>query len=315
MMESIDWGRVKSNKWLLAWLILGSATVLAPTMHWGIQRTVYYSKYGKYVAYEEKQRQYEEYYNQQQEQQNYNGNYNDDGNNYYSSSYKKCGWWNIPCNRKQESLAQLYFGENDNNNYNYNGYDENGNPVAPEQTIPVWYLLISGGSRGTQMSEARKKWEEENTGQRVEENDRREEEEMGKSTIGEALVAIYMVVALIATVVYGARRLYLLEPEDKETSRVLLRPVLTGIALLANLLFINLLLLPKLVSTDDRMLEGETIFGWSGQTGVLMALVDLWGLLFCAIFALAFYFGFYRTPKDGKEEIIETDTDVAYVAA
>ena len=272
MAPSINWSSVKSNTLLVAWLIFGTVTVLVPPMQWGIQRTKYYKSYGKYVAYEQKQRQYEE----QANQNNNNNNNNNNNGNYYSSLYKNCARWNWSCQSKQEKYAQQYFGENNNNN---NGYDENGNPVSDE-SIPTWFKFLSGSNSD---SEAMRRWKEENTGQRQEDDRDREE---GRSTGGEIVVAIYMVFATLAVVVYGANRLY---QSGGDTVADNVKGPIIALILLANLLILMLLLVSKLVSVEDRMME-DSVYGWYGQVGVLIAYISFWGLLFSVSFLVAFYF-------------------------
>lgn len=277
---SINWSSVKANKLLIAWLVFGAAAVLVPPVQWQIQRGQFYRNYGKYVAYEQQQRQYEEAQNQN----------NNDGNNdgyYYSSYYKACAGWNWICRAKQEKYAQQYFG--DNNNNNNNGYDENGNPVADTQ-IPAWFQLMSGSSG---QSEAMRRWQEENTGVRQEDN-----EEEAKATAGEIFVTIYMMLAVLAMVTYGINRLYQGGLENLGNDGV--KGLVVALVLVLNLLFLNLLLAPSLVSVEDRMME-DSVYGWYGQIGVLMIYISFYGMLFCTGFLVAFYFIFFRAGKETPE--------------
>jgi hypothetical protein len=296
--SSINWASVKTNKLLIAWLVFGTAAVLVPPIQWQVQRAQFYGKYGKYVWYEEQQRQYEEAYNQN------NDDGNDDGNSasYY---YKDCSSWNWKCRAQQEKYAQQYYGDNNNNNNNNNnGYDENGNPVA-DATIPTWFQLISG-SNG--QSEAMSRWQEENTGVRQEEDDQDE----GKATVGGIIVTLYMALAVLATVIYGANRLY--KTGLQKLGRNGVKGLVVALVLVMNLLFLNLMLAPSLVSVEDRMME-ESVYGWYGQLGVLMLYIDFYGLLFCAGFLVAFYFIFFRNGKDQDIEQGEEFVTGDYVSA
>ena len=269
--------------------------MLIPPMQWGIQRTKYYQRYGKYVAYEQQQRKYEE----AQNQNNNNGNNNNNNGNYYSGLYKNCARWNWPCQAKQEKYAQRYFG--DGNNNNNGGYDENGNPVADEQ-VPAWFKMLSGRNSD---SEAMRRWKEENTGVRQE--DDREGENV-RDTTGEIIVAIYMVFAVLAAVVYGANRLYQSGGIDGTFGHDGAKGVVVVLIILANLLILNLLLVPKLVSVEDRMME-DSVYGWHGQVGVLMVYTAFYGLLFCTGFLIAFFFIFFRGGKSASHESSKADED------
>lgn len=294
--HSVNWSSVKANKVLIAWLIFGTVAVVGPPIQWQIQRAKFYRQYGKYVAYEEQQRQYEEAQNQ--------NNNNNDGYSYYSSYYKNCSSWNFRCRAKQEKYAQQYFGDNNNNN---GGYDENGNPVADTQ-IPGWFQFMSGRSS---QSEAMRRWQEENTGVRQEDDDDRNQ---GKATAGEIFVAVYMILVVLATVVYGTMRLY--ESGLHNIGKDRLTGLIVALVLVMNLLFLNLLLMPSLVSVEDRMME-ESVYGWYGQIGVLMAYIDFYGLLFCAGFLAAFYFVFFRAGKAATTDPEKGEEFVAgdYVSA
>ena len=51
---------------------------------------------------------------------------------------------------------------------------------------------------------------------------------------------------------------------------------------------------------EDRIME-DSIYGWYGQIGVLMAYIDFYGLLFCVGF-LVFLGLFMKTRSRGEED-------------
>jgi len=267
-IKSIDWSDVKQNILLLTWSLSGILAFSIPLIQWSIHKKEYYNAVGYQVEYENQQRYYEEqqeqyykqqqYYYQQQQQKYYNG---DDNYGYgyeygYQHYYKKCGWWNIVCRRQQQKYAQLYMGdENQNDDGEY------------EFQIPGWFLFLSN-----QSTEEMRRWEEENTGVRQDDDD-------VKKTGGEIVVMTYMFLIFVSVFGFGVYSLH------KRTNRSMLK---WSLLFLIQLIIVNIFLLPSLIGIDDRMWD-ESIYGWYGQIGVLMAFFDLWVLIFAVAFLLVFY--------------------------
>ena len=297
-VKSVNWTSVRNNTLLLTWLLLGIAVMIIPFVQWHVRRMKHYNAVGYYVEYEQQQRQYEEQGN------NKNGNNNNNG--YYGySEYKECGSWNFICKSKQEQLAQMYFGNSgDNNNgQNSNNYNNNqaAEAAADDTSIPTWFLMISNSE-----SEAMRRWKEENTGQR---QDNMEEEEL-EPTVGEILVVSYLVIASVATIVYGCHSLYKSEGNIKRTGGIIM-----ALIVLLNLFILNLMLVPALVSVEDRVME-DSVYGWYGQIGVLMAYLDFWGILFCTGFIIFFGFTMYQNANStNKAKNADEYTDDEYHAA
>lgn len=216
---------------------------------------------------------YEIEYENEQRQYEEAQNGNDDDGNGYSQYYKSCGWWNLVCRNKQMKYANIYGDDNNN---------DNGQNV---QTIPKWFLWMGG------QTEAMQRWEEENTGQRAEDNE-------GENTVGQAMVVVYLYLLLVAVLTYGAIKLY-----KAKTSGIT-----TVLIVLSNVLLLNLLLVPSMISADNRMFE-DSVYGWYGQLAVLMAYIDFYGLLFCLAFVLVFFIsGRFASKKSSTT----TDEEVPY---
>merc|ERR1719223_2272816 len=259
-IKSIDWSDVKQNILLLAWTISGILALSIPLIQWSVKKNEYYSAVGYEVEYEQQQRYYEEqqeqYYKQQQQ---YYNNYNNDDYGYngyygYHHYYKSCEWWNLLCHRQQRKYAQLYMANsNDNGEYEFE--------------VPGWFMVLSG-----QSTEEMRRWEEANT-------DVRQEDEDVKPTGGEIAVATYMFLIYVSILGYGVYTLH------TRKSRSLLQ---WSLIFLVQLIVVNIFLLPSLIGVDDRMWD-DSIYGWYGQIGVLMAFFDLWVFIFAVGFLVVFY--------------------------
>jgi hypothetical protein len=101
------------------WLVCGILSLAIPSGKIDGRKDYYYSTTGRYVEYENQQRQYEN----QQNQQNNNGN-----NNYYSV-YPTCKWYQVKCRNSQ---------------YYYRAQNGNGDKNDMVYT-PDWYRFIGGG--------------------------------------------------------------------------------------------------------------------------------------------------------------------------
>lgn len=212
---------------------------------------------------------YVEYEQQQQEYdeaQNNNNDNNDDNQN-GSSYYKDCGWWNLVCKQKQAYYANYYGDGNDNDNQN-------------QQSFPSWFLMMGG------QTEEMSRWQEENTGVR-------QEEEQGNTT-GQVIAVVWMMLLFVGVLGYGAVTLYKREPKSG---------VLLSLAVLLQILVLNLFMLPSLISTENRMFE-DSVYGWYGQTGVLMAYMDFWWMAFSVGFLILFGLMHRAERKRGVSETI-----------
>eukprot|EP00980_Cylindrotheca_fusiformis_P012948 scaffold3236_cov66-Cylindrotheca_fusiformis.AAC.14 len=248
-VKSIQWSDVKRNTILMAWLISGLVVFLAPLIQWKVRKNQYYKAAGQYIEYE-----------QQQEEQDQNQD--DDYTSDYAAYYKECGWWNIACQRKQMKYANYYMGDN-----NDQDQDENGN-YNYQFTIPAWFVIISGGD-----SEELRRWKEENTGVRQDDLDET------APTGGEITVVVFMFLTFLVVLGLGFVTFY---------KRAGLAPIKWSLVFMIQMCFMNFLLLPSLISNEDRMWD-ESIYGWYGQIGVLMAFFDFYVLIFSTVFLIVLY--------------------------
>lgn len=268
-VRSIEWSSVKRNTILVAWMVCGLAAFLAPIIQWTAHKQSFYRAQGYMIEYENNQRQYEEQQNQMNNNQYQYGN-----ESQYGSQYKECGWWNIACQRQQMRYAQYYMGNNDRNENEAQNYN---------QQIPSWFVFLSGGQ-----SEELMRWKEENTGVRNEMDET-------SPTVGETIAAVYMFLVFFFVLVLGARTFYKSRP---------FTAVKWGLGFIINMIVVNFLLLSSLISNEDRMWD-ESIYGFYGQVGVLMAYFDFWVM----IFAIAFLVVLNREEKKNGEEPVKIEEE------
>jgi len=268
-VRSIEWSSVKRNTILVAWMVSGLAAFLAPIIQWSVHKNAFYKAQGYMIEYENQQREYEEQQNQQNQYE-----YGNDGSQ-YGSLYKECSWWNIACQRQQMRYAQYYMGgEQDQNNVeNYN------------EQIPSWFVFLSGGE-----SEELMRWKEENTGVR------NEMDETSPSN-GEIIAVIYMFLALLVVLVIGFGTFYKSRP---------FTVLKWGLFFLINMVIVNFLLLPSLISNEDRMWD-DSIYGFYGQIGVLMAYFDFWVFIFSTVFLIVLHREDKKTAAEEPVKIGEED--------
>lgn len=230
-----------------------------------IQWTIHKNKYYKAAG------QYIEYEQQQEEQ-----NGNDDASD-YAAYYKDCGWWNVVCQRQQMKYADYYMGDNNQ------GQDENGN-YNYQFSIPTWFVILSGGN-----SEEMRRWKEENTGVR-------DDQDEVAPTGGAIAVVVFMFLAFLFVLGLGFATFYKSKP---------LLTIKWSLAFMMQMCFINFLLLPSLISNDDRMWD-DSIYGWYGQIGVLMAFFDFYVLIFATIFLIVLHI---EDKKNGPADDDSEDAD------
>jgi len=219
--------------------------------------------------------EYENQQNDYEEQQNQDYEYGDDD---MSNLYKECGWWNIACKRQQMKYAEYYMGDNDQND------DENYS-----EQIPSWFVFLSGGQ-----SEEMSRWTEENTGVRD------EMDETAPST-GAIIAVIYMFIVFAAIFCIGCTTFYKSKPFST---------LKWGLAFLINICVINILLLPNLISNEERMWD-ESIYGFYGQIGILMAYFDLWVMIFSTVFLVILV----RQDKKNGDKQVEEGEDYKTMSA
>lgn len=200
--------------------------------------------------------QYVEYEQQQEEQNNDDGNGNNNNNNNnngnYYYQYKECSWANWSCRKQQYEYAMLD-GSGD-------GDDDDGGVV----TIPNWYIFLGG------QTEEMQRWTEENTGRRG---------AQAESTGGEKFVYAWTLIMFLSLVGYGTYALHKRHPATA---------IVVFLFIFAQFCLLQLILLAQGgISTDDRDLE-DSIYGWYGQIGVLLAYTDFWMILFCVLFSTVF---------------------------
>lgn len=261
-VRAIEWSSVKRNSVLVAWMVSGLVAFLAPIIQWSVHKNNFYRAQGYMVEYENQQKQYEE-------QQNQNNEYQYGNESQYASLYKECGWWNIACQRQQMRYAEYYMGgdQNQNDAYNYN------------EQIPSWFVFLSGGQ-----SEELSRWKEENTGVRNEMDET-------SPNAGEIFAVIYMFLVLFVVLIIGCATFYKSRPFSA---------LKWGLAFLINMIVVNFLLLPSLITNEDRMWD-DSIYGFYGQVGVLMAYFDFWVIIFSTVFLIVLN----RLEKKNAQEPIK----------
>lgn len=265
-VRSIEWSSVKRNTVLVAWMVSGLVAFLAPIIQWTVHKKSFYKSQGYMIEYENQQRQYEE-------QQNENDDYQYGNQSEYSNLYKECSWWNVVCQRQQMRYAEYYMGDEQNQDeaVNYNNQ------------IPDWFVFMTGGQ-----SEELSRWKEDNTGV----NDEMDET---APTAGEIMAVSYMFLVLLTVLIIGFGTFYKSRPFST---------LKWGLAFLINMILVNFLLLPSIISNEDRMWD-DSIYGFYGQVGVLMAYFDFWVLIFSTIFLIVLK----REEKNNAREPVKVDQE------
>lgn len=232
------------------WLLSSLVAIFVPVSIWSHNRNKYYQYVGVYNEYAAQQSQYE------QQQQNNNNN-----NNNYANYGNPCSWWNYSC-KKKYAQYEAYFNYNNNGNNNQNN---NQNQII----LPGWYTFLGGKVQ----------------------IDEREAEEMGISqeTSSGSIKFVYSwtLILFLALIGYGSRILYSNNKEQPGGGGDR-SGLLALLILYMNFLLLNLLTVVNgVIETEERQLE-DSIYGWSGQWGVLVAYTDFWMLLHSLIFSCVF---------------------------
>lgn len=187
-------------------------------------------------------------YENQQEQENNDGNNNNNNNGNYYQ-YRECFWSNWSCRKQQYEYAMM----------DGSGDGENGGV-----TIPNWYIFLGG------QTEEMRRWTEENTGRGG---------TQAESTGAEKFVYSWTLIMFLALVGYGAYALHKRQPTTA---------IVVFLLIFAQFCLLQLILLAQgVISTDDRDLE-DSVYGWYGQIGVLLAYTNFWIILFCVVFSAVF---------------------------
>jgi hypothetical protein len=171
----------------------------------------------------------------------------DNNNNDDSNQLANCSWWNWGCRKR------AYYSNNDDNN---NNSQQNQDGVS----LPNWFLFLGGLS----------------------DEDRREREERrGQSTgTSPALTFVYAwsIILFVAMFLYGV---YVLVKGRSP------RALLLSVVLFAQFALLNLVLMGQgVIETDGRAID-DSVYGWSGQIGVLMAYTNFWFFLYCVLASIA----------------------------
>eukprot|EP00547_Thalassionema_nitzschioides_P008222 CAMPEP_0194222602 /NCGR_PEP_ID=MMETSP0156-20130528/33336_1 /TAXON_ID=33649 /ORGANISM="Thalassionema nitzschioides, Strain L26-B" /LENGTH=283 /DNA_ID=CAMNT_0038953459 /DNA_START=23 /DNA_END=874 /DNA_ORIENTATION=+ len=194
---------------------------------------------------------YNEYaQNQEQYEQQQNGDDNNNNNNNNYQNYgNPCSWWNFSCRKKYAKFMKYY----QNNGQQQQQGDEN------QIMLPGWYKFLGGKVQV----------------------DEKEREELGISESSGSVKFVYSwtLLMFLVLVLFGSRVLY--KAKDRTGLVALL-------ILYFNFMLLNLLTVVNgVIETEARQLD-DSIYGWSGQWGVLVAYTDFWMLLHSVIFACLF---------------------------
>jgi hypothetical protein len=161
--------------------------------------------------------------------------------------YETCKWYDYACRK-----AAYRYRQNNGNGNNNNANDVN--------MVPNWYLFLGGQT----------------------EEGRREMEEQGNMGNTASLNFVYTWTILMfgAIVLFGTMILLRTNTVGATSGLLVLLIVFFQFVLL------NMLLLVQgVIQTDGRALE-DSVYGWFGQTSILLVYTDFWILLFCAAFTL-----------------------------
>lgn len=241
---------VMKDRLTMAWLISGALAVLLPLTIWGIQRLIYFGRFGVQEYMEERQQNYEQaqqYYQQQNAnywQYYWSGYYNVNEQTFY----QKCFALNWPCRRRQ---------------YYYATYGIYGNQGNDQQQAPLWYIFLGGKTQ--KMEE----WEEKHG-----------HESHANAFVYGGLGWAY----LLTLVLFFGLLSFGVSTFKKEGSIVELRAVIIATAVIA---LMNMILSVGLISSDEEDLN-QYYYGWYGQMGVLMVYTNFWIMFFSVAFAIFF---------------------------
>ena len=106
---------------LAVWWLGGILAIAVPLAMWAQSRGSYYNLFGRYIEYQNAQRQAER--NQNQNNENYNG-----------YSFQNCSWWQWSCRRQQYKYHQQY----------YQNMQQNDGGQERRFYTPRWYNFLGG---------------------------------------------------------------------------------------------------------------------------------------------------------------------------
>jgi hypothetical protein len=229
---------------LAAWWFGGILAIVIPLAKWRQSREAYYNLFGRYIEYQNAQRQAERNQNQNNQMYSYNG-----------YTMKNCSWWQWGCRRQQYKYHQQY------DQY----MQQNGGGQAQRQVYtPRWYNFLGG-----KMPE--------------EDNRHREEMGFEQSSGGGVkFVYAWSLVMFVALLLYASFVMYRqYQFRDKLTFSVGMVWVL--LLTVFQYSFLMLVLVPQgVIETDDRDLENFA-YGWYGQFPILLAYFQFAVALFSGI--------------------------------
>lgn len=190
-------------------------------------------------------------YEQQQRayEEGQNGNDNNN-NNYYN--YPDCHWWQYKCRLSQFNYRQNADGNNNNNNNN----------GEYSLQYPGWYIFFGGTTEEDQ------RWKEE-------------QGNYGDAGSSGAIKFVYAwsMVMFAAILFYGGFVL---------VKKRAVGPLLIMLIMFFQFAIMGMVLLCQgVLLTDERDLE-DSVYGWWGQTGVLMMYTNTAYCWFTFIFAVVF---------------------------
>lgn len=174
-------------------------------------------------------------------------------NNNQGWYYETCKWYDYACRK----AAYRYRQNNGNNN---NGNNNNNNDANDVNLVPDWYLFLGGQT----------------------EEGRREMEEQGNMGNTASLNFVYTWTVLL----FGAILLFGTVVLVRTNTVGATSGLLVLLIVFFQFLLLNMLLLVQgVIQTDGRAME-DSVYGWFGQTSILLVYTDFWILLFCSIFTV-----------------------------
>lgn len=201
-------------------------------------------------------------------------NRNSNGDNNYSYySTTTCKWYDYACRKAT---------------YRYNqGQANNDSRDEDTNDVPNWYLFLGGQT----------------------EEGRRDMEEMGNVGNTPAVNFIYAwtLVLFALLVLFGAASML------KAKTPTATLGLVAAIALFFQFLMLNLLLLAQgVIQTDNRAME-DSIYGWFGQTSVLLAYTDFWIMIHATVFTVVLLLRALWQWREQKKKVEEELITESYV--
>ena len=195
-------------------------------------------------------------------QHNQDENDNNNDDTYYVPS---CSWWQYQCRKKAYALQQYYNSQQEQNG--------NNNEDEDSMQVPSWYLFL-GGTTDEQRRDAR---------------------DNGFTTDapgGLKLVYAWTLTLFVLLIAYGAA--VVVRRKD-------MRVVVFGLFLLLQFVILMLVLVAQgVIETDERDLE-DSIYGWNGQWGVLLAYTAFGIIVYNFVAILALFLRMWLEHRQNKK--------------